>query len=206
MNLDEKTCQLATLYGYQRVLTDALPTPQWKQKIWKDGIANIDEQLSGFVGGRGIGVPSGVTKDETNVWPASSHAKAINQIQKWFIEETRLGVPVDFSAEGIRGLGHLRATCFSNQNGMGSTFDRALIRRQGEIVGSEGRGARLHQHLRADPRHHARPALGPQRRLLRGITLPRRGAGRAADRRHPVAGRGGVRQALHDLQRQQGRP
>src|SRR5215218_3187412 len=39
MNLDEKSCQLATLYGYQRVLTDALPTPQWKNKIWKDGIA-----------------------------------------------------------------------------------------------------------------------------------------------------------------------
>src|SRR5687767_4538397 len=28
MNLDEKTCQLATLYGYERVLRDALPTPE----------------------------------------------------------------------------------------------------------------------------------------------------------------------------------
>ena len=46
MNLDEKTCQLATLYGYGRVLKDELPTPQWKNKIWKDGIANIDEHLT----------------------------------------------------------------------------------------------------------------------------------------------------------------
>jgi beta-glucosidase len=139
MNLEEKTCQMATLYGYQRVLLDALPTPQWKQKIWKDGIANIDEHLSGYVGGRGIGVPSGITKDRTHIWPASSHAKAINDVQRWFIEETRLGIPVDFSAEGIRGLAHLRATCFPSQNGMGSTWDRALVRRQGEIVGAEGR-------------------------------------------------------------------
>src|SRR5687768_6820350 len=28
MNVDEKTCQLATLYGYQRVLTDDLPKPE----------------------------------------------------------------------------------------------------------------------------------------------------------------------------------
>lgn len=43
MSVDEKTCQLATLYGYKRVLNDSLPTDNWKNKIWKDGIANIDE-------------------------------------------------------------------------------------------------------------------------------------------------------------------
>ena len=43
MNVEEKTCQLATLYGYRRVLKDPLPTPDWKNQIWKDGIANIDE-------------------------------------------------------------------------------------------------------------------------------------------------------------------
>ncbi len=47
MTLEEKTCQLATLYGTGRVLKDRLPTPSWKQEIWKDGIANIDEQLNG---------------------------------------------------------------------------------------------------------------------------------------------------------------
>src|SRR6266446_7360441 len=47
MTLEEKTCQTATLYGFHRVLKDELPTPQWKQQIWKDGIANIDEHLNG---------------------------------------------------------------------------------------------------------------------------------------------------------------
>ena len=51
MNVEEKTCQLTTLYGSGRVLRDSLPTPQWKDRIWKDGIANIDEQLNGV--GRG---------------------------------------------------------------------------------------------------------------------------------------------------------
>jgi len=47
MSLDEKTCQLATLYGYDRVLKDTVPTPEWKTRIWKDGIANIDEHVNG---------------------------------------------------------------------------------------------------------------------------------------------------------------
>jgi len=49
MTLEEKTAQMATLYGYGRVLKDELPTPGWKNAIWKDGIANIDEHLNGVV-------------------------------------------------------------------------------------------------------------------------------------------------------------
>jgi len=47
MTLEEKTCQTATLYGFDRVLKDELPTPEWKTRIWKDGLANIDEHLNG---------------------------------------------------------------------------------------------------------------------------------------------------------------
>ena len=47
MTLEEKSCQLATLYGYGRVLRDSLPTAEWKNEVWKDGIANIDEMLNG---------------------------------------------------------------------------------------------------------------------------------------------------------------
>ena len=38
MTLEEKTCQMATLYGSGRVLKDAIPTNKWKEEIWKDGI------------------------------------------------------------------------------------------------------------------------------------------------------------------------
>src|SRR3982751_4114373 len=46
MTVDEKTCQMATLYGYKRVLKDEMPVANWKNEIWKDGIANIDEELN----------------------------------------------------------------------------------------------------------------------------------------------------------------
>ena len=138
MNLDEKTCQLATLYGYKNVLKDALPTDEWKTEVWKDGIANIDEQLNGWRSRREIS-PGVYDPGNPNVWPASVHAKAINTIQRWFLENTRLGMPVDFTNEGIEGLCHFYATCFPAQNGMGNTWDRELVHEQGVIVGQEGR-------------------------------------------------------------------
>src|SRR5215471_15180464 len=96
MTLEEKTAQMATLYGYGRVLKDELPTPAWKQAIWKDGIANIDEHLNGVVN-------AGVAKSKLSL-PFSTHAESINTVQRFFVEQTRLGIPVDFSNEGIRGL------------------------------------------------------------------------------------------------------
>ena len=46
MTVEEKTCQLATLYGYKRVLKEEMPAESWKNEVWKDGIANIDEELN----------------------------------------------------------------------------------------------------------------------------------------------------------------
>ena len=133
MTLEEKTCQMVTLYGYHRVCKDYLPTASWCAAFWKDGVANMDEQLNGFPYHQ-ENLP-GVEY----LWPASKHAWALNETQRFFIEETRLGVPVEFTDEGIRGVEHLRATCFPTQLGLGQTWDRTLIRRVGEITGREGR-------------------------------------------------------------------
>ena len=133
MTVDEKTCQMVTLYGYRRVLQDDLPTPAWKNKLWKDGVGALDEHLNGF---RNWGLP---VTDNPNIWPASRHAWALNEVQRFFIEETRLGIPVDFTNEGIRGIEAYRATNFPTQLGLGHTWDRELIRQVGYITGSEAR-------------------------------------------------------------------
>ena len=126
MTNDEKTCQCATLYGYKRVLKDELPTPEWKSEIWKDGIANIDEHLNGLV------------KTQYS-FPFSKHAEAINTVQRWFVEETRLGIPVDFSNEGIHGLNHDRATPLPSPIAIGSTWNKSLVKHAGVIVGREAK-------------------------------------------------------------------
>jgi beta-glucosidase len=129
MNLAEKTCQTATLYGYKRVLQDELPTPNWKNAIWKDGIANIDEHLNGW--GEGSKSIYG-TDIRKHVW-------AMNETQRFFVEDTRLGIPVDFTNEGLRGIAFTTATSFPSELGMGNTWDPALVREMGRITGQEAR-------------------------------------------------------------------
>ncbi|MCD8207035.1 MAG: glycoside hydrolase family 3 C-terminal domain-containing protein [Bacteroidales bacterium] len=132
MTVEEKTCQMVTLYGYKRVLKDDLPTEGWKDSLWRDGIGAIDEHLNGMpYAKRG--------DDNPNMWPASRHAWAINQVQKWFVEETRLGIPVDFTNEGIRGVESYKATNFPTQLGIGHTWDKDLVHRIGYITGREAR-------------------------------------------------------------------
>lgn len=126
MTLEEKTCQMATLYGSGRVLKDALPEAHWKQALWKDGIGNIDEEHNG-IGKFG----------SEYAFPYTKHVKALHDIQRWFVEETRLGIPVDFTNEGIRGLCHDRATFFPSQSGQGSTWNKELIARIGEVEAKE---------------------------------------------------------------------
>ncbi|MDX6382715.1 MAG: beta-glucosidase [Blastocatellia bacterium] len=136
MNLDEKTCQTATLYGVGRgrtgmepPLKDELPTPDWKNQIWKDGIANIDEHLNG------IG-PNGKSVYATDI---GKHVRAMNEVQRFFVEQTRLGIPVDFTNEGLRGLAFSTATSFPSELGQGHTWDKELISEIGRITADEAR-------------------------------------------------------------------
>ncbi|HYW73092.1 MAG TPA: glycoside hydrolase family 3 N-terminal domain-containing protein, partial [Pyrinomonadaceae bacterium] len=136
MNVDEKTCQTATLYGVGRgrsntdaPLKDELPTPEWKNKLWKDGIANIDEHLNGWG-------PNGQSVYATDI---AKHVWAMNEVQRFFIEQTRLGIPVDFTNEGLRGVAFSTATGFPSELGQGHTWDPELIGEIGSITAQEAR-------------------------------------------------------------------
>lgn len=131
MTMEEKTCQMATLYGFSRVLEDELPNEGWKSRVWKDGIANIDEHLNT--------IANRPSTNTVHAYPYSNHAEAINIIQKWFIEETRMGIPVDFTNEGVHGLTHKKATPLPAPIGIGSTWNKDLVYKAGQIVGREAK-------------------------------------------------------------------
>ena len=131
MTLEEKSCQLATLYGFGRVLQDSLPTERWREEVWRDGIANIDEMLNGV--GRGL------QRAPELILDYARHVEALNTVQRWFVEQTRLGIPAEFTNEGIHGLNHSRATPLPAPIAIGSTWNRDLVRQAGEIVGHEAR-------------------------------------------------------------------
>ena len=129
MTLEEKTCQLVTLYGCDRVLHEPLPTDSWHTRVWKDGVANIDEHLNG--------VRKSFGKFRQYIYPFSAHVDAIHETQRFFVEQTRLGIPAEFSNEGIHGLTHALATPLPAPISIGSSWDRDLVLEAGEIVGRE---------------------------------------------------------------------
>lgn len=128
MSMNEKTGQLVTLYGSGRVLADSAPTPEWKHKIWADGVANIDEQANGL----------GSFRSKIS-YPYSASIDNRHEVQRWFVEQTRLGIPVDFTNEGIRGLCHDRATMFPAQCGQGATWDKELISEIARVTAIEAK-------------------------------------------------------------------
>ncbi len=131
MTLEEKTAQMATLYGFPRVLQDELPNAKWDSALWKDGIGNIDEHANGNTN---YGKP--IRNPESDL-PLERHAHAMNEVQQFFIERTRLGIPADFTNEGIRGLLHSHATSFPSPLGVAAAWNCELVTEIGRITARE---------------------------------------------------------------------
>ena len=131
MTVEEKTCQLATLYGYRRVLKDPLPTPQWKNEIWKDGVANIDEMHNG-VGHSGdadnphIATPAATVRCSTRCSTGSSNKRGLafppSSPMKAFAAPTTAKRPT--SRPTFRWC---------------ATWDRELLSRVGDVVATEAK-------------------------------------------------------------------
>ena len=66
-------------------------------------------------------------------------AETMNKLQKYAMEETRLGIPILFAEEAPHGHMAIGATVFPTALNMASTFDEALIERAGSAIGEEVR-------------------------------------------------------------------
>ena len=62
-----------------------------------------------------------------------------NLIQRWVLDNTRLGIPVLFHGEALHGGVFRGATTFPEAVGLGSTWDPALIQQMFGVVGQESR-------------------------------------------------------------------
>ncbi|MCF0179449.1 MAG: glycoside hydrolase family 3 C-terminal domain-containing protein [Bacteroidales bacterium] len=75
---------------------------------------------------------------ETGLNPEQS-AQALNALQKYVVEETRLGIPILFAEEAPHGHMAIGTTVFPTALGQASTFDEALMQRMGETIAEEVR-------------------------------------------------------------------
>jgi beta-glucosidase len=78
---------------------------------------------------------------------ASNTAELINTIQKWHIEETRLGIPTLFHEEGLHGFQAYQATSFPQSIALAATFDTDLVEKVYSVTAREIRARGAHHVL-----------------------------------------------------------
>lgn len=78
---------------------------------------------------------------------ARAHAERINATQRFFVERTRLGIPIIPFEEALHGLARPGATVFPAAIALAATWDTALLTRVAEAVARETRSRGIRQVL-----------------------------------------------------------
>ncbi len=137
MTLEEKVAQLLGIWGQKVKIQDEAGrfVPGKAKALIGDGIGQISRpsEIAGPSAGRPVRQPR-------------EHAEFVNAVQKWVIENTRLGIPVMFHEEALHGLAAPRGTHFPVPIGLASTWDPALVERLMSVAAKEAR-ARGCQHV-----------------------------------------------------------
>jgi beta-glucosidase len=135
MTLEEKAAQMMCVWQKKtETLVDA------------DGDFDHAKASTAFAHGHGIG-QVGRPSDAGPGKNARAMAELTNAIQKFFVEQSRLGIPVFFHEECLHGHAAIDATSFSQPIGLASTFNPALVERLFTMTALEARLRGTHQAL-----------------------------------------------------------
>jgi beta-glucosidase len=142
MSLEEKAAQMMCVW-------------QQKAETLVDAHGSFDQAKAraAFAHGRGIGQvgrPSdaGSTGHEPEKGRGPrQQAELANAIQRFFMQESRLGIPVVFHDECLHGHAAVGGTSFPQPIGLGATFDPALVERLYAMTAHEARSRGVHQAL-----------------------------------------------------------
>jgi len=122
----------------------------WQQKgstlVDEKGNFDLKKARKYFKSGDGLG-QVGRPSDAGGGRNAREMAELTNAIQKFFMENSRLGIPVMFHEECLHGHAAIDGTSFSQPIGLGATFDPNLVRRLYEMTAEEARSRGTHQAL-----------------------------------------------------------
>jgi beta-glucosidase len=128
----------------QRV-KDLLGRMTLEEKFWQVFMipGSLDDPAHDYsTGVFGLQISTGEVKGRA---AGRAHAERINTIQRYFVEQTRLGIPIIPFEEALHGLAREGATMFPQAIGMAATWDVSLMRRVSEAAAREtgSRGIRM---------------------------------------------------------------
>jgi beta-glucosidase len=122
----------------------------WQKKsetlVNGDGSFDLRKARAAFKKGHGLGQvgrPSDAGKGKN----AREMAELTNAIQKFFIENSRLGIPVMFHEECLHGHAGIGSTSFPQPIGLGATFNPGLVESLYAMTAEEARVRGTHQAL-----------------------------------------------------------
>ena len=135
MTLEEKAAQMMCVW-------------QQKSETLVDGDGNFDLKKArvAFKKGHGLG-QVGRPSDAGRGKDARCMAELTNAIQKFFLENSRLGIPVMFHEECLHGQAAIGSTSFPQPIGLAATFNLELVEALYKMAAEEARVRGTHQAL-----------------------------------------------------------
>ena len=133
MTLEEKVAQMICIWGQRKTI---LFDPSGKLDA-----KSISRHLP-----HGIGQIARLS-DKDGGLDAREMAELANEIQRYFVEETRLGIPVIFHEECLHGLVAKEAASYPQPIGLASTFDPSLVEEIYSAIAEDMRSRGAHQAL-----------------------------------------------------------
>ena len=135
MTLEEKAAQMMCV---------------WQQKadtlLSADGEFDLNKARAAYKKGNGLG-QVGRPSDAGGGKDARAMAKLTNAIQKFFIENSRLGIPVIFHEECLHGHAAIGGTSFPQPIALAATFNPLLVESLFTMTAAEARLRGTHQAL-----------------------------------------------------------
>lgn len=135
MSLEEKAAQMMCVWQQKaETLLDA------------DGNLDLPKAKAAFRKKHGLG-QVGRPSDAGKGKDARGMAELTNAIQKFFIENSRLGIPVMFHEECLHGHAAIGGTSFPQPIALGATFNSGLVESLFAMTAEEARSRGTHQAL-----------------------------------------------------------
>jgi len=143
MTLDEKIAQMLCLWQKKVEVQhpDTSFAPEKMRAAWPHGMGMLARPADRQVGANGVAGDSGSVKHRG---PRET-ADYVNAVQKWAVEQTRLGIPLLMHEEALHGYAAREATHFPQSIALASSFEPALLERIFSVAAREmrARGANI---------------------------------------------------------------